>query len=78
MFDVGSWELNADLVRRPANRSSVQRTSYSQPRLLHHVRIDLRRRHVFVTEQFLHRANIAAAFQQMRGETVTQQDQVEG
>ena len=54
----------------------VQRALESQPRPVHDVGIDLRRRHVHVPEQVLDAADIGAAFQQVRGETVARQ--VEG
>ena len=53
-------------------RSSIQRTPHAQPRLLHHVRVDLSGRDVLVPEQFLDGANVVAGFKQVRGETVKQ------
>ena len=47
----------------------VQRTSDSQPRLLHDMRINLRGAHILMSEQILHRANVRSSFQQMRGKT---------
>ena len=50
----------------------VQRALESQPRAVHDVGIDLRRRHVHVPKQVLDAADIGPAFQQVRGETVPQ------
>ena len=50
----------------------VQRALESQPRPVHDVGIDLRRRHVHMPEQVLDAADIGPAFQQVRGETVPQ------
>ncbi len=58
---------------RPANwRSNVQRTSHSEARLLHDVRIDLGGRHVLVTEKLLHSAGVRAALRQLRCEGMPQ------
>ena len=40
--------------------------------LVHDVRVDHRRRHVGVAEEFLHRADVVAALQHVRGERVAQ------
>src|SRR2546421_9878676 len=57
------------VIPRSAFRvSGVQRTPDSQPRFLHHVSINLRRRHVLVSEQFLNGSDVVTAFQEMRGE----------
>jgi len=56
--------------RVPALR--IQRTFHAQARFLHHVSIDLCRRHIFMPEQFLDGAQVVVRFQQVGCETVTQ------
>ena len=51
----------------PARLNAVQRAFHSQPRLLHDVCVNHRRRHVLMAEQFLHRADVLTLLQQMRG-----------
>lgn len=55
---LGLWTLDL---------SQIQRAFDSQPGLLHHMRINLRRRHILVAQQILHRADVRAPFQQMCG-----------
>jgi hypothetical protein len=55
-------------AQTPDPNSPVQRTPDSQPRFLHHVRVDLRRRHVLVSEEFLNGSDVITAFQKMRGD----------
>ncbi len=52
--------------------SPIQRTPDTQPRLLHDVRVNLRRRHIFVAEQLLQRPNIITCLQKMRRERMPQ------
>jgi len=62
-LDLRLWTLDF----RP-----IQRAPKSQSRPVHHVRIDLRRRHIHMPEQILDAADIRPALQQVRGETVPQ------
>ncbi len=52
--------------------STIQRTTDAYSRLLHHVRVDLCRAHILMSEQFLHRPNIIAILQKMRRERMPQ------
>ena len=49
---------------------TVQRAAHSATSPVEHMGINHRRRHVLVTEKFLHRANIVTIFQQVRGKRV--------
>ena len=49
-------------------RQAIQRTGHPVATLVQHVRVDHRRAHIAVAQQFLHRANVVASLQQMRGE----------
>jgi hypothetical protein len=62
------------LSHRPAAPASerVSRTSDAKPALVQHMRIDHRRPHVGVAEQFLHGADVGACFQEVRGEGMAQ------
>jgi len=53
----------------PLRRSSelVQRTRHPTPALVQHMGVDHRGRNVGVAEQFLHRADVVAAFEQVSG-----------
>ncbi len=62
--------LAGRLTDRAGRSQQVRRTLHAKCPAVQHVRIHHRRRDVLVTEQLLHRANVIAAFQQMRGETV--------
>jgi hypothetical protein len=55
-----------------STRLCIQRTPHAHPRLLHHVRIKLRRRHVPVPEQILDGPNVRPALQQMRRKRMPQ------
>jgi hypothetical protein len=55
-------------VARPADL--IQGTAHSQPAAIQHMRIDHRRLHIFVPQPFLHRPDIVALLEQMRGNTV--------
>src|SRR5438876_2812396 len=61
------WVIPHSAFRTP--HSTVQWAFHSQPRLLHDVSIDLRRRHVHVSEQILHRPDIRSRLQQTRRES---------
>ena len=50
----------------------IQRTFHTNSRLLHHVSIYLGGADVFMPQQILHRANVRSAFQQVRGERMSQ------
>src|SRR5437016_6078697 len=50
----------------------IKRAAYASSTPIQHVRIDQRRPHIFVSEQFLHCANIVASFEQMRREAVAE------
>ena len=52
--------------------SPVQRTSHSQPRLLHYVRVYLGRSDVLVPEQLLDRPDVITGFQKARRERMSQ------
>ena len=52
--------------------SHIQRTFDAQPRLLHHMRINHRRRHILVPQQPLHCADIITRFQQPGRERMPQ------
>src|SRR5688572_12661659 len=52
--------------------SPIQRTPYSNARLLHHMRVNHRRRHVFVAEKILNGSDIALLLQQMSREAMPQ------
>ena len=49
----------------------VQRTRHRQPRPVHHVRVDHRRLHVFMPQQFLHRADVRPVLEHVRREAVS-------
>jgi hypothetical protein len=49
-----------------SNRPTIQRTPDAQTGTGHYMSINLRRHHILVTEQILHRADVIAIFQQMR------------
>ena len=57
--------------RPPSSASAVQRRPHAQPRLLHHMCVDLRGLDALVPEQILHRADVHPALQQMRRKRVT-------
>jgi hypothetical protein len=50
----------------------IQGTAHRQPDAIQHVRLDHRRVHILVTQQFLHRPDIVALLEQMRREAVAQ------
>jgi hypothetical protein len=50
----------------------VERAIHASTALVQHVRVNHRRAHVFMPQQFLDRADIVAVFQQVRGERMTQ------
>src|SRR5439155_12747355 len=52
--------------------SSVQRTLHADARFVEDMRINHRRAHVFVTEKFLHCADVVTTLQQVSSEGVTQ------
>ncbi len=52
----------------PAQLSSVQRVSYSQPGLVHDVGIDLGRGYIGMAQEVLHRADVGTPFEQVGGE----------
>src|SRR6266704_872954 len=52
-LELGIWCLPP----RPPH-SPIQRAPHAKPGFLHHVRVDLRRRHVLVSEQLLHRPDV--------------------
>ena len=54
----------------PPSTSSVQRTSYTLAALIQDVRINHRRTHILMSQQFLHGADIIAIFQKVRGKAV--------
>ena len=56
----------------PARLNGIQRTFNPKPRLLHHMRVNLRRGNVLMAEQVLNRADVIAVFQQMRRERMAQ------
>jgi len=56
---IGHWSLVIPRLRR----GPIQRTPHAQPRLLHHMRINLRRLHALMPEQILHRPYIDAVLQ---------------
>ena len=58
--------------REPSSAQRVQRAHRPPGGDLQHVRVDHRRAHLAVAEQFLHRADVGARLQQVRGEAVTQ------
>jgi len=70
LFDCHSQVQPALAGRR--STSSVQRTQHRIRALAHHVRVDLRGLDVLAAEQFLHRADVVAALEQVRGEAVTE------
>ena len=52
----------------PSVDDPIERADDRQSRTIHHVRVDHRRLHVLVTEQFLHGADVGPIFQEVRGE----------
>ena len=44
---------------------SIQRTTHAQSRLLHHMSVNLRRLHITMSQQALHRADVYPSLQQM-------------
>ena len=60
------------ILYRRAEPLRVQRAANTYTGLGHHVRVDHRRSDVLVAEQLLHRPNVAAVFQQVRGEGMPQ------
>ena len=50
---------------------TIERAAYPKPTRIQHVCVDHRRADIRVTEQFLHRADVVARFQQMRRETMS-------
>ena len=54
----------------PQPSEPIQGASHSHPRPLHHMRVNLRRGHVGMAEQVLHRPDIGALIQQVGGEAV--------
>ena len=56
----------------PCRRLVIERTPDGDARFIKHVRVDHCGRHIFVTEQFLHSADIISVFQQMSSKTVAQ------
>ena len=53
-----------------AHASGIQRAFHDLAALVQHLRVDHRRTHVVVAEQFLHRTDVVARFEQVRCETV--------
>ena len=51
-------------------RSPIERTLHAKPGTVQYVRVDHRRAHVSVTEEFLHSPNVRAGFEQVRREGV--------
>jgi len=59
--------------RDTASRAAfVEWTAHGDPPAIQHMRIDHRRLHIFVPQPFLHRPDIVALLEQMRGNTVPQ------
>ena len=55
-------------VGRPEPRPlGIQRAADAEAGFLHHVGIDLRRRHILVTEEVLNRPDVVPAFEKVRG-----------
>lgn len=50
----------------------VERTQHALAAAVQHVRVDLRGAHIAVAEQFLHRTDVVAVFQQVRCKAVSQ------
>jgi hypothetical protein len=59
-----------DAARVPT--SAVQRAAHPVSAAVQHMSVDLSRLHILVPEQFLHRADVVAVFQQVGRETVAQ------
>src|SRR6267378_3029812 len=67
--------------RRPSGHAAVfraplleaiERALHAAPAFVHHMRVDHRRGYVGMPEQLLHRADVVAGFEQVRGEGVAQ------
>ena len=50
----------------------IQRALHTDSRPIQHVRVNHRRAHIFVTQEFLHRADIVTASEQLRREGMPQ------
>src|SRR5712664_2609039 len=79
MLDFRCWLPSPSALQRATlpfqphrSRSAIQRTPHPQPRLLHHMRVNLRGAHVLVPEQFLNGSDIVAGFQQPRRKRMSQ------
>ena len=64
---TNKWVYKFSLTRNTTlNRlQNIQRTRHALTTLIQHVGVN-HRRHIFAAEQFLHRANVITALQQMR------------
>ena len=62
----------ADLRRRPIKPSLIKRASDADAGAREHMRVDLGRGHVFVSQKFLDGSNIRAGFEQVRRERMAQ------
>ena len=60
-FDLAATQIVAEVL---SNR--VERTAHATAAAIEDVRVDHRRLHVGVTEQFLHRADVVARLQEVR------------
>src|SRR5690606_26409767 len=67
--DIGAYPAAGHARAGP---STVQRTEHTERAAVEHVRVDLGGGHVLVAQQLLHRADVGAGLQQVRGETMAQ------
>jgi hypothetical protein len=76
MFDV-SRRVRRSLLRgltlnpQPST-AHVQRTLYADARIRRHMSVNLGGAHVFMSEQFLHRAEVVFLFNEMGGKRMSQ------
>ena len=59
-------------VLRVQRLDLVKRAAHAPAAAVHHMRVDHRGGHIAVAQQFLHRANVVARLQHVRGKGVTQ------
>src|ERR1035441_4333396 len=71
-FGLCNWGPSDVSQKKTLYLLRIQRAAHPQSRLAHHVRINLRRRHIHVAQQVLHRANVRARLQQMGREGMAQ------
>jgi hypothetical protein len=72
MARTRSTRITITTERVRAGSASVERATRSDAAAIEHVRVDLRRLHACVSHEFLHRADVRAGIEHVRGEAVAE------